>query len=97
MCSMCARNGQESSHASSTSIYSPQHIHSRYVQLAQFMCTRRRSASYGQTVHRTSNDYIDRLKPIRAVRKIKVRQSAHPGRTVRNLTNLDNGVLGQSL
>jgi hypothetical protein len=71
-------------------------MHSRYVQLAQLLRTRRRSAPYGRTVRRTSNDYIDRLKPVRAVRKVKVGRSAHRGRTVRNLTTWNNRALGQS-
>jgi hypothetical protein len=79
-----------------TSIYSPQHIYSRYVQLAQFLRTRGRSAPYGRTVRCTSNNYIDRLKPVKVVRKVKVGRSAHRDRTVRNLTNLNNRVHGQS-
>jgi hypothetical protein len=46
------------------------------------MCTRRRSVPHGRTVHRTSNSYIDRLKPVRTIRKVKVGRSAHQGRMV---------------
>jgi hypothetical protein len=52
-----------------TSIYSPQHKPSRYVQLAQVLRTRRRSAPHGWTVRRTSNDYKDRLKHVRCQKK----------------------------
>jgi hypothetical protein len=74
----------------------PPRVTSRYVQLAQFLRTRGRSVPYGRTVRRTSNDYIDRLKPVRAIRKVKVGRSAHRGRTVRNLTTLNNRVPRQS-
>jgi hypothetical protein len=97
MSSMCARNGQERLHTRATLLFiAPQHICSRYVQLAQFLRTRGRSAPYGRTVRRTNNDYIDRLKPVRAVRKVKVGWSAYWGRTVWNLTHLSNRVLDQS-
>jgi hypothetical protein len=48
---------------------------------------------YGRTVHRTSNGYIDRLKPVRAVRKVKVGWSTLQGRTVRDLTTWNNRAL----
>jgi hypothetical protein len=59
----------------STSIYSPQHIHSRYVQLAQLLRTRGRTVPYGWMVRRTSNGYINRLNPVRDVRKVKAGRS----------------------
>jgi hypothetical protein len=97
MSSMSARNGQESLHTRATLLFiTPQLICSRYVQLAQFLRTRGRSAPYGQTVRRTSNGYIDRLKPVRAVRKVKVGRSTHWDRTVRNLTHLSNRELDPS-
>jgi hypothetical protein len=78
MSSMYARNGKESIHTQATLLFiAPQHICSRYVQLAQLLRTCERSAPYGRTVRRTNNDYIDRLKPVRAVRKVKVGRSAH--------------------
>jgi hypothetical protein len=52
-----------------TSIYSPQHKASRYVQLAHILRTRGRSAPYGRTVHCTSNSYNSHLKHVSAVRK----------------------------
>jgi hypothetical protein len=50
------------------------------VHLAQLLRTRGRSAAYGWTVRRTSNRYIDRLKPARAVIKVKAGRSAHQGK-----------------
>jgi hypothetical protein len=38
-----------------------------------------------RTVRRTHNGYISRLKSVRAVRKVRSGQSAHLGRTVRDL------------
>jgi hypothetical protein len=70
---------REPSHMSSTSIYSPQHKHRRYVQLAQLLRTRGWSALHGRTVRRTNNGYIDRLKPLRAVRKSQGRTVRPPG------------------
>ena len=67
------------SHTSSTSIYSPQLKHSRYVQLAQLLRTRGRSAPHGRTARRTSNDYMDRLNPVRAIRKSQGRTVRPPG------------------
>jgi hypothetical protein len=64
---------------SSTSIYSPQLKPSRYVQLAQVLPTRRRSTTHGRMVHRTSNDYKDRLKFVRAIRKSQARMVRPPG------------------
>jgi hypothetical protein len=94
---MCAGNGQERLYIRATLLFiAPQNMCSCYVQLAQILRTRGRSTPYGWTVRRTSNGYIDRLKPVRAVRKVKVRWSAHRGRTVRNLTHLSNIVLEQS-
>jgi hypothetical protein len=78
---------------SSTSIYSPQHIHSRYVQLAQLLRPRGLSAPYGRTVLHTSNGYIDRLKPVRTVKKVKDGRSALLGRTVRDLATWNNKAL----
>jgi hypothetical protein len=54
---------------SSTSIYSPQHKTSHYVQLAHVLRTRGRFTPYGRTIRRTSNDYNSRLKRVRAIRK----------------------------
>jgi hypothetical protein len=90
---VCQEWPREPSHTSSTSIYSPQHIHRRYVQLAQLLRTHERSAPRGRTVRRTSNDYIDRLKPVKAIRKVKAGQSAYQGRTVRNLITWNNRLL----
>jgi hypothetical protein len=93
MSSMSARNGQESLHTRATLLFiAPQHKCSCYVQLAQILCTRGRSAPYGQMVRHTSNGYIDCLKPIRAVRKVKVGRSAHRGRMVWILSHLSNRV-----
>jgi hypothetical protein len=58
---------------SSTSIYSPQLKHSRYVQLAQVLRRHGRSVLYGRMVRRTSNGYKDRLKLVSAVRKSQTR------------------------
>jgi hypothetical protein len=41
-------------------------------------------------VRHTSNGYIDRLNPVRAVRKVKVERSTHWERMVQNLTHLSN-------
>jgi hypothetical protein len=78
---------------SSTSIYNPQHIHRRYVQLAHLLHTCGRSAPHGRTVRHTSYGYIDCLKPIRAVIKVKAERSAHHGQTIRNLTTWNNRAL----
>ena len=43
-------------------------------------------ALQGRTVHRTHNGYNSRLKSVRVVRKVRSGQSAHQGRTVRDLT-----------
>jgi hypothetical protein len=52
MSSTCPRNGQERLHTRATLVFiAPQHICSRYVQLAQIMRTRGWSAPYGRTVH----------------------------------------------
>jgi hypothetical protein len=53
---MCKKWPREPSHTSSPSIYSPPHISNRYVQLAQFLRTRGRSAPLGRIVHRIGND-----------------------------------------
>jgi hypothetical protein len=63
------------------------------VQLAQLLRTCGWSAPHGWMIRRTSNDYIDRLKPVRAVRKVKVGRSALQGRTVWDLTTWKNRVL----
>jgi hypothetical protein len=60
------------------------------VQLAQLLHTREQSAPHGQTVRCTSNDYNDRLKPVRAIRKIKAGRSALQGRMVRDVTTWNN-------
>jgi hypothetical protein len=52
---VCKEWPREPSHMSSPSIYSPPHNSNRYVQLAQFLRTRGRSAPLGRTVRRTSN------------------------------------------
>jgi hypothetical protein len=97
MSSMSARNGQESLHTRATLLFiAPQHICSYYVQLAQILRTRGRSAPYDRMVRCTSNDYIDCLKPVRAVRKVKVGRAAHRGRMVRILSHLSNRVHDQS-
>jgi hypothetical protein len=49
-----------------------------YVQLAQLLRTRGRSAPLGRTVRRTSNDQISRLKYVRAARKSEVRTVRQP-------------------
>jgi hypothetical protein len=51
---VCKEWPREPSHMSSPSIYIPLHISNRYVQLAQFLCTRGQSAPLGRTIHRTS-------------------------------------------
>ena len=76
-----------------TSPQHPQHKHSCYVQLAQLLRTRERSAPHGQTVRRTSNGYIDHLKPVRAVRKVKAGRSTLQGRTIWDLTTWKNRAL----
>jgi hypothetical protein len=53
---VCKEWPREPSHTSSPSIYSPPHISNRYVQLAQFLRTRGRSAPLGRTVRRTGNN-----------------------------------------
>jgi hypothetical protein len=58
---------------SSTSIYSPQHKPSHYVQLAHVLRTRGRSAPHGRTVHHTNNGYNDRLKLVSAIKKSQAR------------------------
>jgi hypothetical protein len=58
---------------SSTCIYIPPLNSSCYVQLAQHLRTRGRSAPYGRTVCRTGNNYNSCLKHVRAVRKSKTR------------------------
>jgi hypothetical protein len=45
---------------------------------------------YGRTVRRTSDGYIDRLKPVRAVRKVKAERFALQGRTIQDLTTKNN-------
>ena len=60
------------------------------MQLAQLLRTREPSAPYGQTVRRISNGYINRLEPVRAVRKVKVGWSTIQGRTVQDLTTWNN-------
>jgi hypothetical protein len=44
MCSMCARNGQESSHTRAPLLFIYPNIYSHYVQVAHFLRTRGRSA-----------------------------------------------------
>jgi hypothetical protein len=48
------------------------------VQLAHVLRTRGRSAPYGRTFPRTSNDYKDRLKHVSAVRKSQARTVRPP-------------------
>jgi hypothetical protein len=52
---VCKEWPRELSHTSSPSIYSRLQISNRYVQLAQLLRTRERSAPLGRTVRRTSN------------------------------------------
>jgi hypothetical protein len=67
------------------------------VQLAQILRARGQSTPYGRTIRHTSNEYIDYLKPVKAVRKVKVRRWTLQSRTVRDLTTWNNRVLvGQS-
>jgi hypothetical protein len=53
------------------SIYTPQFNTSSYEQVAPFLRTCGRSTPYGRTIHHTSNDYISRLKSVRAIRKYR--------------------------
>jgi hypothetical protein len=52
---VCKEWLREPSHMSSPSICSPLLISNRYVQLAQLLRTRGRSAPFGRTVRRTGN------------------------------------------
>jgi hypothetical protein len=63
------------------------------VQLAHLLRTRGWFTTHVRTVCRTSNGYIDHLKPVRAVRKVKAERSAHQGRTVWNMTTWNNRAL----
>jgi hypothetical protein len=53
---VCKEWPREPSHTSSPYIYSPPQNSNHYVQLAQILRTRGRSAPLGRTVRRTSND-----------------------------------------
>ena len=64
MSSMYARNGQESPHT-----WAPPLNSSHYVQLAQLLRMRGRSALYDQTVQHTGNNFSSHLKHVSAVRK----------------------------
>jgi hypothetical protein len=76
MSSMCARNGQERPHTRAPLLFIALNKYiARNVHLAQLLRTCGRFAPYGRTVRRTSNGYIDRLKPVRAIRKVKVGRS----------------------
>jgi hypothetical protein len=93
MSSMCARSGQENPHTQAPLLFIALNTHSRYVQLAQLLRTRGRSGPHGRTVRRTSNGYIDRLKHVRVVRKVKAGRSALQDRMVRDLTTWNNRAL----
>jgi hypothetical protein len=63
------------------------------VQLAQLLRTRGRFAPHGHTVRCTNNGYMDRLKPVRAIKKVKAGWSAVLGRTVQDLSTWNNRAL----
>jgi hypothetical protein len=63
---------------SSTAIYNPPLNSSRYVQLAQLLRKRERSAPYGRTVRRTCNGYNSCLKSVIGVRKSQAQMVCQP-------------------